>query len=355
MTWVVFDLNRPALMTRGKPLDYWLDALVENHNPSSVPINHAVPAEKVTEKEIGDALVEIGPKAVPVILRKLAANDSRLVNWYRITQPKLPAWIGNRLPGARPISFSVSVAETAINMAAPNDADRVRLMLPATRNGNPAIREVALRALQGCSRKDLPLDRRLTVYRRAVRDSDPSIEVRAIVGLEDFGPAATNVVPDLAEALHGNEMGRHSETSERFYVRECAALTLGHLGPAAAGALPALTNLMTTGDGRQRIAAAEAIRQITSDATTLLPHVLADFPGLDSDLKPRAVRLLAKMGPQAKPAVPMLLSELAMDRAGLSSGPSPNNPAADTAAAITKALRDIDPEAAAKLARNENP
>ena len=347
-TWMVF--SRPTLMAKGKPLDYWLDALAVNHGAAPANANAVVP----TEKEIGGVLGEIGPRAVPFIFRKLAENDSRLVNWYRITQPKLPAWISKRLPTPQPITFSVTIAETAINMAATNDAERVRVMLPATKNGNPAIRELALRTLAGCSRKDLPLDQRLAVYRRAVRDSDPAIEVRAIVGLEDFGPAATNAVPDLAEALHGNEIGRHSETSERLFVRECAALTLSHMGPAAAGALPALTNLMTKGDGRERMAAAEAIWQISSDATTLLPQMIADFPGLDADLKPRAVRLMAKMGPQAKAAVPMLQAELAMDGGAKALLPNQNNSSSDTANAITKALKEIDPEAAARLSRNEN-
>ncbi len=351
--WLVFQPRPAEPMAGGKPLDYWLNALAVAGSPTPRIFTRAIgPAAPTNEMNYDDALRQVGPQALPFILRKLGTNDSPLRNWYRVTQPKLPDWLKKRLPENRPIAFSVSEAQSAIYMAVTNDAERIRLLLPAARNHNPAIREVAITLLNPYNGQSLSTNEFMDVYRRAARDPDPSVRIHAIITLGRAGRAASNAVPELVDALHGNETGRHRESKERVYVRANAALTLGHIGPAAGGALPALTNLMATGDGYQRIAAATAIWQITSNASLALPQLLTDLPGLDASIKLLAIRTLGDMGPQAKGAVPLLLNEWAQARTGAASGrgrfrgPLSVND-------ITNALQAIDPEAAVRPGTND--
>ena len=296
------------------------------------------------------ALREIGPEAVPFIFRKLEADDSPFQNWYRITEPKLPEWLRRKLPGVGPIEFSVRTTESAIRLAVTNDAELIHLMLPATKNHNPAIREAAFSLLiqlgYGLTTNEL-----VTIYRRMVADSDPSVRIRAIVSIRTLGPAASDTVPELTDALQGSETGRHRDSREHVYVRANAAMALGHMRSAAATALPALTNLLMTGDGYQRVAAATAIWQITSNVNGALPHLIADLPSLDVSTLPLAIQTLGDMGPQAKPAVPALLVELGKGQPRQPG--SPPSPAGDLNSAIRKALEVIDPTALTQLGTND--
>jgi HEAT repeat protein len=104
----------------------------------------------------------------------------------------------------------------------------------------------------------------------------------------------------------------------REYTREQACERLAEIGPAAAGAVPALEANLTHESHRVRIAAAETLWKITGDAESVVP-VLVDF--LDEEYVPsffawnvrssvsdriEVIELLGQMGPAARAALPEL-------------------------------------------------
>jgi HEAT repeat protein len=120
------------------------------------------------------------------------------------------------------------------------------------------------------------------------------------------------------------------------FVRANAARILGLIGPAASNAIPALTNLMVTGDSYVRVSAAVALWQITSNENLVLPVIISELPSFDKYVKQTPIDALKEMGPRAKAAFPLLVSELHCTEDAKLRG------------AITNALKAIDPDAAAK-------
>jgi HEAT repeat protein len=137
---------------------------------------------------------------------------------------------------------------------------------------------------------------------------------------------------------------------------------LGNIGPPAAAAVPALSNLVATGDTYQRLNAATAICKIkwserawasltnllsdpqkdirlgaarniwavSSNENLTLPVLIHELALADTFGKSQIVYQLNVMGPRAKAAVPALLNEL-------------TSTDSDLRLAITNALQKIDP------------
>jgi hypothetical protein len=84
------------------------------------------------------------------------------------------------------------------------------------------------------------------------------------------------------------------------------------------------------------MSAAIALWQITSNANLALPVIINELPKSDPYNKQRPIKALEAMGPRAKAAFPLLVSELPLALDG------------SQRSMITDALKAIDPEAAAK-------
>ncbi|HTU19904.1 MAG TPA: HEAT repeat domain-containing protein [Gemmataceae bacterium] len=110
--------------------------------------------------------------------------------------------------------------------------------------------------------------------------------------LASFGPQA---VPDLVHGLHDDEAAR----------REAAAEVLGHIGPPARPAAPALIDALKDKSSTVALTAAMALAQIDSTRARAAVPLLAD--SLDT---PGAAQALANIGPDARSAVPALIAAL---------------------------------------------
>ncbi len=149
-------------------------------------------------------------------------------------------------------------------------------------------------------------------------------------GFVALGAQAKPFVPALM-ALNSDE-----DQGTRYY----AVFTLRCLGPMANAALPVMLACLKDPQPSVRVEAAKFFGEIQQQPEQSV-RVLMDFieqyrtdrihwfPSYD------AIRSLAKFGAQAKPAVPMLIGLL-------------NDPQQGIRDAATNALRDIDPDAAAK-------
>ena len=177
----------------------------------------------------------------------------------------------------------------------------------------------------------------------ALHDKDYQARIAAANALRDMKGAATPAVPALAENLSysaDRELGYPPKDpslyagSPSLQVRWCAVASLGHVGPGALPAVPALLEMLRGAheDGlaapkpddaygqkhwrafELRGAAAWVIQKLGPAAAREYPEVI---PGLAAALRDpaRMVRLnaaaaLRAMGPAAKGAVPALLEAL---------------------------------------------
>jgi HEAT repeat protein len=151
-------------------------------------------------------------------------------------------------------------------------------------------------------------------------------DIEAIRTVARFGPAAGGAVPALTELL------KHTDAT----VRRQAVRTLGKIGVPSLPALPELIRL--TGDDPDpgvREQSAEAIGDIGPAAADGIPALVKALKDEVPRVRRDAVRALGQMGPAAK-------GVLAEVRAAT------NDPDADVKTAATRAVRLIDPAAADK-------
>jgi hypothetical protein len=122
-------------------------------------------------------------------------------------------------------------------------------------------------------------------------------------------------------------------------ARSLVIEALAAIGPAAKEAIPDLEEaLRTTRDPRTAYALARVDPKKTAKAVTALVDVLrADDPA-QQEMRSRAVEALGKLGPDAAAALPAL-------------GELFRNSDANLRLVVIQAVRTIDPDAVAKLAR----
>jgi HEAT repeat protein len=179
----------------------------------------------------------------------------------------------------------------------------------------------------------------LCVPALAKRLDDPDWFARstAVAALGDFGPDAKSALPELVTTLRSPdvfvrlaaaraiyridgkiepglpifiaELGKEAKLSEASPAG--AAEELAKIGPAAAGAVPALTKALGSADRDLRVYAAVALWRVTNKAEPALQTLIravreAQVP-IDSDTN-RAYETLGDMGPAARAAVPALVA-----------------------------------------------
>jgi len=175
----------------------------------------------------------------------------------------------------------------------------------------------------------------------AMHDQSKSVQLHAAMVLGFIGPEAEPAVPTLTALL--NESETVAGTTDRIYTRSAAARALGQIGPKAKAALPALRSLLADNDNYLRVVTAVAVWRIDGDVTNTLPVLIQGLPQLQENSKWEAIDGMTEMGPLAKAAVPVLLNELNLLPAPTWAGVRQYN-----GQKITNALKQIDPEAAAK-------
>jgi HEAT repeat protein len=182
----------------------------------------------------------------------------------------------------------------------------------------------------GCSCRDV-----VRALGRAVR-TDPHASVRscAVRALLKFGPEAKDALADLAAAMQDSEssivwqvaallarQGREGAAvlaralaEKNSEARLYAASSLAELGPHAKEAVPALRKALTDEDPLLRERAARSLLRIDRDlgvkeGVPVLARLLGDetYP---SDRRDAIPRVLANVGPEARAAVPALVTLL---------------------------------------------
>ncbi len=111
---------------------------------------------------------------------------------------------------------------------------------------------------------------------------------------------------------------------------------LGSLGPRAKAAAPALLQVLDRKDDLLCGPAATALAKIQAEPDRAIPALIGCLLDREGRGRPDVVEALCEFGPRAQAAVPLLVKLLA-DRSSK-----------DIVAAVPTALKNIDPDAAAK-------
>src|SRR3989442_3158796 len=112
---------------------------------------------------------------------------------------------------------------------------------------------------------------------------------------------AASAVPELIKIYEENI----SPSSQR-----CAALALGHIGPAAEAALPSLIRHFTHTNGDVRYYAVSAMLSIGGEPSLVVPALAIALKDSDIRVRWNALVALSKLGSSARPAVPEILKML---------------------------------------------
>ena len=118
--------------------------------------------------------------------------------------------------------------------------------------------------------------------------------------------------------------------------RAQAVDALGALGPRAQATIPDLIRILKGKDEAVRVAAVNALGQIKSQPDTVIPLLISSLDDPQDGIPPAAVEALGNFGALSRPAWPKLVPLLKLHDK-------------DMQKALASALKQIDPDEAAKL------
>ena len=262
----------------GKTLAQWLDEL----NDADYSVSDAA----------ADALVRIGPDAVPMLLDARASSDVRLHRravavLVRIGAPAAPGLV--EALREKPEEARV---ETPLVRMGPAAVPALVEALKGEKRGKEAARILGLMGPRGTDAVPGLIG--------LLRDRHAPVAVREATAdaLGKIGEPVAEVVPALTAALK----------DDKEEVRYRAAEALAWIGPPAKEAMPALVAALKDEDARTAEMACLALARL-GDAGAVRP-LLEVLQGPRGSVADQAARALWQIGPAAKEVVPGLLALL---------------------------------------------
>jgi len=310
----------------------------------------------------GEALAEIGPKALPVLLDILQKGKPEEGKWvlhvlHNFGPPAVPV-LAEALKGNNP-EMRVAAAGALGEMGRDGSAAAAPLFA-LTKDGNPAVQAASFRALVAVHADS---GRLKPLLEAALTSSTPQVRKAAAAGLASLGDTSALGVTGLVDLLDDeNAAGRLAavqalgqlgakaapavqplvahlddpvlqggiletlgligqasepavprllEMARKNDLRATVLVVFGRIGRGASAALPTIYAAMNDQATEVRAAGVTALASIeTDDAKALSIIIPLASRGQSGDIRRAAVRALAKYGPAAAPAVPRLVAML---------------------------------------------
>jgi hypothetical protein len=248
-------------------------------------------ARAASNQEVAATWEQFGPAAVPVLAKALGKGNDPLQRLYGRIWPQLPKFLPRRL--AQPVNcVSIRQKAAALLGVVPYDI-------------TPAIPALL----------------------RAINDEDPGVRMNAANPLGKIGETHREVLPVLLRAMRNKDR----------MVRGNIVVSLGRF-QRPSDAIPPLLKALEDPDASVRVRAVNSLRRIAPETEAKLDMVTLPLRcANDPDWRARiyAVEALGHSGNRARAAVPVLQRLLQDGDASIRR-------------AATNALKQIDPEAAAK-------
>ena len=303
---ILADIGKPAVPALARHLQndrtvYWSCMVLAEIGPDAA---EAVPAlgEVLTSsqrpevrREAALALGSIGPaskQALPALIEALGDKDAMVVSGAafalgRIGPDAKPAEASLAKSAASPDLLLKMVATWAMAKIEPQNELRkqaaVSQLAAALNSKQPRLRNAAVRGL--IDLKPAP-EAVLPATTAALHDADEGVAADALQVLAVLGKPA---IPALVDALKREEL------------RPMAARILGHMGPGAKAASPALSEIARTDKNvPARCEALLALGTIGADAAEAIPAAAEALRDPDDDVCYAACYALGKIG---KPAI----------------------------------------------------
>lgn len=258
------------LLYDGRPVEEWIERLGRHYEPNEIfgRSGRAGPAAAV--QAFGAA------EAVPALIKalqdkrwamRIGAADG-LGMFAADAEPAIPALIRALSDNSGQVCELAADSLGTIHRATGRgtSAELLRLL----DHPNVSVRLFAARAI---AQIDPRREHAMAVLRVPLKEvvegdamsSDRRYEAAqtAMRALQSLGPKAAPAVPELVAILRTKD---RSETNEDDYLRRAAAETLGHIGPAAKAAIPALVESLADPAMEVQAAAARTLPQISPDA-----------------------------------------------------------------------------------------
>jgi hypothetical protein len=281
------------------------------------------------------AISEIGPDAIPFLLRQVRSSHSRSVS----VPAGLSRAAGNgtwTLPGAG--SNDVRLAYRIMCSVRLMGPPAIPALLTALEDSDRAVRLEAVQTIGAISPE---ADLIFPVLTKLLDDPDPDIRDTAVTLLGRMRHRRSLVAPVLLQALKAEGVRPGSEGVQR--VRAHIVAELGRIGTTAHSAVPELRTMFSGTDPGLRREAAVALCRIDGD-TNALVFLLTELKQVRSATERLPILMsIHQMGPAARAAASPVL-ELVADSPGAASGADK-----ELQDAARQLLRRIDPEKLAQL------
>ncbi len=252
------------------------------------------------------ALWGIGPEGraiVPELMERLGSEDAE-------TRERAAVALGGMAPGAKmaipALAELLGDEDSDVRFAA---ATALLDMRSEIEGALPAVTKI-MRSEDADRRSSASLildsmgPRAVPLLTEMLRHEEDDVREMAVGLAGQMGPDAAETIPVLVELMKDTD-------EEHYRISSDAVYALREMGPAAKVAIPELTEMLGHADLSVRSRAAEALLEMRPEGKVAIPFVVEEIlEGRDSSVSHSWFNALARLGPDAKAAVPRLVKLL---------------------------------------------
>jgi hypothetical protein len=289
-------------------------------------------------KELQRAVKVLGPKAVPLVLKKVRNSNSRVLTAYQKFRQEAAPGIRSFLPACDvPVleSYRAGQLITLVGDAA------VPWLIKGLNDHCMEVRLTCVRTLDGmCDEHPEKRKEFLPLFISATHDATAEVRMFGISSMRNLGADAKPAIPTLLWALSSSQAGQ--KKNPMWHMDGLALMILGSIGKEARETLPIIKSRLNDTNSFDSLQAAVAVWRIDHDFQTVFPVLTNLLPTFDKESGGQifVFDTFGEMGTNAASAVPMI-------KASLQSEVKP------IARAASNALVKIIPEQAIHLIQKE--
>jgi len=246
------------------------------------------------------ALCQIGPQAIPFLIRNLEQQDSIFRKAALALWPRLPSIIHKKFSAHEPVPAS-AMKDAALfglwQFGLEAKAATPKLLEMGHKEKDPYLRNFAKYTLAKVAPES---PRALAAVIEMINDSNSDVRNSGHLALAHVASQAKPVVPVLMERLKAAHFT--NSTSGIYGAAEIDAL--GRIGPEAQEAVPLLVDVLKSSKMQGNIL--NALEAIGPNAGEAVPTLVELLRSGEPGVKTGVIQALTAIGPKARLAVPAL-------------------------------------------------